>query len=271
MQLRIDPGVTTIADCSEMEGDALSNVDGEGALLNPINFLREKRDYKDEDQRLATMVDVPPKDCSFPRKQRPRPIVLMISDEIEGEETTGGGGGAEVEMDTETSEVEDSVNGAIGIGGNYSAASAEREKVSKVPSVVRRAFSFPVSVEHSSSLVAAGPIQPDVLVLPRQTSEGRKEVNPALGSFSSSQTQQRGPMAVEPARQEEAQVLTRRPSPPPPDSRTNDEIIANSAARPEREGHNNTRRLSVQQTSFLEYSSGQSSEPTQPFHGGSRW
>ena len=298
MQLLINPGVTTIADCSEMEGDALSDVDGEGALLNPINFLGEERRYEDEDGGFemdsengqleenedradtdieeagpevggvassegrdshaedeetrgtlgpaATVVDVPPKDYSFPRRQRPR-TVFMISDDIEGEETTGGGGGAEVDMDNETSEVVDSVIGAIGIGVNYSAASAQREKVSKLPSVVRRAFSFAASVDHSSSLVAAGTIQPDVLVLPRQTSKELKEVNPALGNFSSSQTQQRGPMAVKPARQEEAprrkthmevgeearrKELARRPPPPPPRRElSNEEARADSAAR----------------------------------------
>ena len=218
MQLLINPGVTTIADCSEMEGDALSDVDGEGALLNPINFLGEERRYEDEDggfemdsengqlegnedradtdieeagpevggvassegrdshaedeetrgtlEPAATVVDVPPKDCSFPRRQRPRrPVVLMISDYIDGDETTGDGGGAEVDMDTETSEVEDSVNGAIGIGGNYSAASA-------VPSV-RRAFSFAASVDHSSSQVTEGTIQPHVLLLAHQASDRR--------------------------------------------------------------------------------------------------
>ena len=224
MQLLINPGVTTIADCSEMEGDALSDVDGEGALLNPINFLGEERRYEDEDggfemdsengqlegnedradtdieeagpevggvassegrdshaedeetrstlDPAATVVDVPPKDYSFPRRQRPR-TVFMISDDIEGEETTGGGGGAEVDVDTETSEVADSVIGAIGIGVNYSAASAQREKVSKLPSVVRRAFSFAASVDHSSSQVTEGTIQPDVLLLARQTSDRR--------------------------------------------------------------------------------------------------
>ena len=54
----------------------------------------------------ATMVDAP-KNCSLPRRPKPRPVVLMCSDEIEGEETAGGGGGAEVEMDTEMSEFED--------------------------------------------------------------------------------------------------------------------------------------------------------------------
>ena len=226
MQLLINPGVTTIADCSEMEGDALSDVDGEEALLNPINFLGEERRYEDEDGGFemdsengqlegnedradtdieeagpevggvassegrdshaedeetrgtlgpaATVVDVPPKDCSFPRRQRPRrPVVLMISDYIDGDETTGDGGGAEVDMAKETSEVVDSVIGAIGIGVNYSAASAQREKVSKLPSVVRRAFSFAASVDHSSSQVTAGTIQPDVLLLARQTSDRR--------------------------------------------------------------------------------------------------
>ena len=62
-----------------------------------------------------------PKSCSLPRRPKPRPVVLMCSDEIEGEETAGGGGGAEVEMDTEMSEVEDSVFGANGTGGNNSA------------------------------------------------------------------------------------------------------------------------------------------------------
>ena len=126
---------------------------------------------EDEDTRstldpAAPVVDVPPKDCSVPRRPRTRPpVVWMISDDIEDEETTGGGGGAEVEMETETSEVEDSVNGAIGIGGNYSAASA-------VPSV-RRAFSFAPSVDHSSSQVTEGTIQPDVLLLAHQTSDRR--------------------------------------------------------------------------------------------------
>ena len=44
--------------------------------------------------------------CSLTMRPRPRPVVLMFSDVIKGEETAGGGGGAEVEVHNDESKVE---------------------------------------------------------------------------------------------------------------------------------------------------------------------
>ena len=196
----------------------------------------------------ATMEDAA-KDGSLPTRRRQRPKVRMHSYESEDEITGGGDCGgvqAAAEMNTETSEVEVSVFGAIGLGGNYSAKPAVRAEGTRV-AAARRPFVVPVW--HSSMDTATTTIQPNLMVVgkPPRPTDTHQDMKAEVGSSSTGfNTKQRGSMAVSTPHEQKApfykwleignEALRKSrgppppPPPPPPRERTVAEIQAADAA-----------------------------------------
>jgi hypothetical protein len=162
-------------------------------------------------------------------------------------------------MNTETSEVEVSVFGAIGLGGNYSAKPAVHDEAKRVAAVPRRPIVFPVL--HSSMDTATTTIQPNLMVVgkPPRPTDTHQDMNAEVGSSSTGfNTKHRGSMAVSMPHEQKApfykwleignEALRKSrgppppPPPPPPRERTFAEIQAADAAFEIRNAGKVTRR-----------------------------
>jgi hypothetical protein len=189
----------------EGEGDGGTDVEdedpGTGGSDERDNGGDEATDVEAEDEatgnldtsstEVAEMVYLP---------ARARAMVTMHGDVSEGEESGDGGrDGEKDEMETATSAVKNSGFRAFSITANSTAKhDVVLTEAIREAAVRRRPFAV-------SSMVTAGTSQPPVLVLPRKTSDERKQKNTELGSSSTGlQPKQRGPMAVDQAHQGKA-------------------------------------------------------------------